>query len=129
MGTSYGAKFKEETAVAKYFTQAQDQLTSQLPDEPDTSDEIAASFDDLWNMREWSIKDGIVDMCFEKTRKVIDVVIQISDCPHCKKMKVKHLSREIEYTDDLNWYVQHKLECPMSQNGSAQALAYFSLFL
>ena len=31
-----------------------------------------------------------------------------------KKMKVKQLSREIEYTDDFNWYVQHKLECPMS---------------
>ena len=29
-------------------------------------------------------------------------------------MKVKQLSREIEYTDDFNWYVQHKLECPMS---------------
>lgn len=82
MGTSYGAKFQEEAAVAKYFTQAQDQLTSQLPVEPDTS---AASFDDLWNTREWSIKDGIVDVYFKETRKVIDVVILISDCPHCKK--------------------------------------------
>ena len=82
LGTSYGAKFQEEAAVAKYFTQAQDQLTSQLPVEPDTT---AASFDGLWNTREWSIKDAIVDVYFKETRKVIDVVILISDCPHCKK--------------------------------------------
>lgn len=85
-----------------------------MPDKTFTPAKIAASFDGSLTTRGWSAKDGIVDVCFEETRKVIDVVILISDCPHCKKMKVKQLSREIEYTDDFNWYVQHKLECPMS---------------
>lgn len=67
-----------------------------MPDEPDTS---AASFDDLWNTREWSIKDGIVDVCFEETGKVIDVFVKISKCSQCRGMKANQLSCEIEYVD------------------------------
>ena len=68
-------------------------------------------------------------MCFKETGKVIDVVIKISECSQCKRMKAKQLSREIEYVDYLNWYVQHELECPMNHDRSAQVLIQFSLFL
>ena len=126
--TSYGKKWKKEAAAAKSYTQAQNQLTTQMPDKPDSPVEIAASFDGSWNARRWSAKDGIVDACFEETGKIIDVLIKISHCLQCKRMKAKQLSCEIEYVDYLNWYVQHELECPMNHDGSAQVLTRFSLF-
>ena len=120
---------KKEADVAKSYTQAQNQLTSLMPDKPNTSAEVAASFDVLWNTRGWSAKDGIVDVCFEETGKVIDIVIKIPDCDQCERMKAKQLPREIEYVDYLNWYVQHELECPMNHDESAQVLIRFSLLL
>ena len=93
-----------------------------MPDKPDTPAEITASFDGSWNTRGWSAKDGIVDVCFEETGKVIDVVIKISNCAQCKRMKAKQLSCEVEYVDYLDW-------CPMNHDGSAQASTRFSLFL
>ena len=120
---------KKEAASAKSYTQPQNQLISQMPDKLDTPTERAASFDVSWNMRGWSAKDGIVDMWFEETGKVIDVVIKIPDCPQCKRMKAKQLSHEIEYVDYLNWYVQHELKCPMNHDRIAQVLPRFSPFL
>ena len=74
----------------------------------------------MWNTRGQAAKDGIVDLCFEETGKIINVVIKISDCLQCKGMKGKQLSLEIKYVDYLNWYEQHELECPMNHDGSAQ---------
>lgn len=73
-----------------------------MPGKLDTPVKKANSFDVSWNMRGWSAKDGIVDVCFKETGKLIDVVIKISDCSQCKRMKAKQLSHEIEYVDYLN---------------------------
>ena len=120
---------KKDAVVAKSYTQAQTQLISQTPDKPDTPAEKATRFEGSRNTRGWSAKDGIVDVCFKETGKVIDVVIKISDCAQWERMKAKQLSGEIEYVDYSNWYVQYKLEFPMIHDGSAQVLNRFSLFL
>ena len=49
-----------------------------MPDKTVTPAKIAASFDGSLTTRGWSAKDGIVDVCFEETGKVIDVFVKIS---------------------------------------------------
>ena len=56
---------KKEAVVAKYYTQAQNQLTSQMPDKPDTPAEKATSFEGSWNTRGWSPKDNHIEMYYK----------------------------------------------------------------
>ena len=69
-----------------------------------------ARVDGSWGTREWSSSDGIVDICFEETRKVVAVIIKSSKCWHCKKMSAKR--HELEY---LEWYTKHEALCLMNQ--------------
>lgn len=70
-----------------------------MPDKTVTPAKIAASFDVSLTTRGWSTKDGIVDVCFKETGKVIDIFVKISKCSQCRGMKAKELSCEIEYVD------------------------------
>ena len=70
-----------------------------MPDKTFTPAKIAASFDGSLTTRGWSAKDGIVDVCFEETGKVIDAFVKISKCSQCRGMKANQLSCEIEYVD------------------------------
>ena len=72
--------------------------------------EATVSVDDSWGSRGWTLQNGIVDVCFEKTGKVLDVTIKSASSCQCSKMKEKK-SGDISYIDYLEWYTKHETEC------------------
>ena len=55
-----------------------DELRQQVVD-------VDVSLDGSWSTRGWSAREGIVDVCFEETGKVIDVILKLTKCDACKK--------------------------------------------
>ena len=51
--------------------------------------EIAVSVDGSQGSRGWTSQNGIVDVCFEGTGKVLDVTIKSAYCRQCLKMREK----------------------------------------
>ena len=63
---------------------------SEVPPEADLSKEkmnIGVSVDGSWGSRGWASKQGIVDVCFEDTGKVLDFILKTSYCKVCKNLK------------------------------------------
>ena len=85
--------------------------------------EIAVSVDGSWGSRDWTAQNGIVDMCFEETGKVLDVTIKSAPSRQCSKMKGKK-SGDISYIDFLEWYTKHESECLKSHGGSSGVSKY-----
>ena len=51
--------------------------------------EIAVSVDGSRGSRDWTSRNGIVDVCIEQTGKVLDVTIKSAFCRQCSKIKEK----------------------------------------
>ena len=60
-----------------------------LADREKQNIEIAASVDGSWGSPGQTSQNGIVDVCFEETGKVLDVTIKSAFCRQCSKMKGK----------------------------------------
>ena len=56
--------------------------------------QIDVSVDGLWGSRGW-----IVDICFEETDKVLDVILKTSLCSVCSSLRSKRESVEINVID------------------------------
>ena len=52
-------------------------------------DLVKAIVDGSWGKRGWSSRNGITDICFEETGKVLDVIHQTSYCKECSTMDEK----------------------------------------
>ena len=64
----------------------------EVPPEADLSKEklnIGVSVDGSWGSRVWGSKQGIVDVCFEDTGKILDAILNTSYCKVCKNLKHK----------------------------------------
>ena len=48
-----------------------------------TAIETNVSIDSPWKTRGWTSKDGIADVCFDQTGKVLDVIYKTSNCQQC----------------------------------------------
>ena len=86
---------------------------------------IGVSLDGSWNTRGWSARMGIVDVCFEETGKVLDVVFKNLGCTLCKKKKQKKASGEISMLEYLEWYLKHEPDCLLNHDGSSQVIISF----
>ena len=72
---------KKAAIGAKYYIAKN--RASEVPLEGDLSKEkmnIGVSVDGSWRLRGWASKQGIVDVCFEDTGKVLDVTLKTSYC-------------------------------------------------
>ena len=82
--------------------------------------DIGVSLDGSWNTRGWSARMGIVDVCFEQTGKVLDVIFKNLDCTLCNKKKRQKSAGEINMLEYLEWYLKHEPNCLMNHDGSSQ---------
>ena len=73
---------------------------SEIPPEADSSKEklnIGVSVDCSWGSRGWVSKQGIVDVCFENTGKVLDVILKTSSYKVYKNLKHKKGNRNNKF--------------------------------
>ena len=95
---------------------------SEIPPEADSSKEklnIGVSVDCSWGSRGWASKQGIVDVCFEDTGKVLDVIFENFILKVYKNLKHK---REIGTTSLIQYiesYNEHEPDCFLNHEGSA----------
>ena len=73
---------KEEAFNVKRYLQTVGQIDVNIDKQTFLNQviKISASIDGSWETRGWSSSDGIIDICFEETRKVSDVIIKSSKC-------------------------------------------------
>ena len=88
--------------------------------------DVGVSVDGSWSTRGWKAREGIVDVCFEETGKVLDVILKLTKCDTCKKMKEKSSNGEISQLEYLEWYVKHEPTCMVNHDGSAQVGVLFT---
>ena len=61
--------------------------------------QIDVSVDGLQGSRGWQSRQSIVDICFEETHKVLDVILKTSLCSVCSSLRSKRESVEINVLD------------------------------
>ena len=85
-------KLKEEVLNAKLYLQNIGQL-SNLENAINQNTNLSASFDGSLNNRGRSSRTGTVDVCFELTGKVLDVILKFTHSKSCEEMKknMKHI--------------------------------------
>ena len=85
-------KLKEEVLNAKLYLQNIGQL-SNLENAINQNTNLSASFDGSLNNRGRSSRTGTVDVCFELTGKVLDVILKFTHSKSCeeKKKNMKHI--------------------------------------
>ena len=86
---------------------------------PEEIPQIDVSVDGSWGSRGWSSRQGIVDICFEETGKVLDIILKTSLCSVCSSLKSKRESGEINVIDYMERYTKHEPECLMNHEGSS----------
>ena len=81
---------KQEALDVKRYIIITGQIQNISDDELESSPvKIAVSVDGSWQSRGWASKSGIVDVAFEGTRKIIDVIIKTSICRICEDLNDK----------------------------------------
>ena len=81
---------KKATSEAKMYLKSTGSITiDPLGDIEKQNIEIAVSADGSWGSRCQNSQNGIVDVCFGETGKVLDVTIKSTSCRQCTKMKGK----------------------------------------
>ena len=111
--------FKEESLAAKQYMQNTGMLNADV-DLVEEIVEIAISVDGSWGKRGWSSRNGITDICFEETGKVLGVIHKTSYCKECSTMDEKKKSGAIDLFNYMEWYVKHETSCLKNHEGSAQ---------
>ena len=81
--------------------------------------QIDVSVNGSWGSRGRSSLQGIVDICFEETSKVLDVILKTWLCSICSSLKSKRKSGEINVIDYMERYTKHELECLMNHERSS----------
>ena len=67
----------------------------------------------------WSSRDGTVDICFEETGKVLEVIIKSSKRRQCSLKTNEKTSGKITELEYLEWYTNHEADCLMNHEGSS----------
>ena len=81
---------KKAALEAKMYLKNTGSITvDPLADKEKQNIEIAVSDDGSSGSRGWTSQNGIVDLCFEKTGKVVDVTFKSASCLPRSKMKGK----------------------------------------
>ena len=80
--------------------------------------QIDVSVDGSSGSRGWSSWQVVVDICFQQTGKVLDVILKTSLCSVCSSLKSQRKSGEINVIDYVERYTKHELECLMNHEGS-----------
>ena len=114
---------KEEAINVKRYMMA----TGQVPiirekDLEKTPVKIAASLDGSWKSRGWNSKDGIVDVGFDGTGKMLDVIVKRATCNTCRELKDKKEKGELSDFQCLEACVNHEESCEKNHDGSASAM-------
>ena len=86
--------------------------------------EIALSVDGSWGSRGWTSQNRIVDVCFEETGKMQDVLIKSALCRQCSKMKEEKEPGDASYIDYLEWYAKQEFECLKNHEDSSGVSKY-----
>ena len=95
---------------------------SEVPSEADLSKEkmnIGISVDGAWGSRGWASKQGIADVCFEDTGKVLDVILKTSHCKICKNLKHQREIGKISLEQYIDSYKKHEPDCLLNHEESA----------
>ena len=95
---------------------------SEVPPEADLSKEkmiIVVSVDGAWGSRGWASKQGIADVCFEDTGKVLDVILKTSYCKVCKNLKHQREIGKISLEQYTESYNKHEPDCLLNHEESA----------
>ena len=66
----------------------------------------------------WSSRDGTVDICFEETGKVLEVIIKSSKRRQCSLKTNEKTSGKITELEYLEWYTKHEADYLMNHEGS-----------
>ena len=96
--------------------------TSEVPPEAGLSKvkmNIGIKVDGLWGSRGWTSKLGILDVCFEDTGKVIEVILKTW---YCKVGKILKHNREVGIRSVLQYierHNEHEPDCLLNHKGSA----------
>ena len=123
---------KEEAFNVKRYLQSVGQIDSNIDEQTLRNQvKISASVDGSWGTRGWSSRDGIVDICFEKTGIVLDVIIKSSKCRQCSLKTNEKTSDKITELEYLEWYTKHKADCLMNHERSSSVcwLLFYSLLV
>ena len=92
--------------------------TSEVLLEVDLSREkmnIGVSVDGSWGLRGWPSKQQIVDVCFENTGKVLDVIWKTSYGKVCKNLKHKREIRTTSLMQYIESYNEHEPDCLLNR--------------
>ena len=68
---------------------------------------IGVGVDDSWGLRGWAQKQGIVDVCFEDTGKVLHVILKTSYCKVCKNLKLLLNFNKVDFVTALFCYITY----------------------
>ena len=112
---------KEEAFNVKRYLQTVGQIDSNIDEQTLRNQviKISASVDGSWGTRAWSSRDGIVDICFEETGKILDVIIKSSKCRQCLLKTNEEKSGKITELEYLERYTKHEADCLMNHEGSS----------
>ena len=88
---------------------------------------IGVSVDGSWGSRDWASKQGIVDVCFEDTRKVLDVILETSYFKVSKNLKHKKEMGTTSLVQYVESYNKHEPDCLLNHEGSASVSENLSL--
>ena len=80
--------------------------------------EGSVSVDSSWCSREFSSRQGIVDICSEETEKVIDIILKTNYCKTCRYIKAQKDTGSISLLEYLEKSAKHEPECILNHDGS-----------
>ena len=111
---------KEEAFNVKQYRQTVGQIDSNIDEQTLRNQviKINASVDGSCGTRGWSSRDGIVEIYFEETGKVLDVIIKSSKCRQCLLKTNEKTSGKITELEYLGWYTKHEADCLTNHEGS-----------
>lgn len=73
---------KRKTSYAK---QQFKDISEHVKDIEQCATEIGVHLDGSWNSRGWSARIGIINVCFEETGKMLDVILKTFLCNQCSQ--------------------------------------------
>lgn len=73
---------KRKTSYAK---QQFKDISEHVKDIEQCATEIGVRLDGSWNSRGWSARIGIINVCFEETGKMLDVILKTFLCNQCSQ--------------------------------------------
>ena len=85
---------------------------------------IAVSVGGSWGSPGWTSQNGIIDVCFEETGKVLDVTIKSAFWRQCSKRKEKKEPGDVSYINYLELQTKQECECLKNHEGSSGVSKY-----